>query len=193
MAAIGITPTREDLLEALPEVSLISDSELRRKVEDAWLLAWKESGIVALEDAPLLAGGEVPRGVGLEHIRQTARITAGTVEPVGVTGHPAPDRDIAIAGALLHDIGKLRAAGTPTPQAPVRHPFWGAYIGVAAGLPPEVIHIIVAHSFEGDNFHRSVECMVVRYADFLSADILFRRELGITGNEFLKKHGFPPK
>ena len=56
MATPELAPTREALREALPEIALIQNDELRRLTEDAWLLAWKESGIADLADAPLLGG-----------------------------------------------------------------------------------------------------------------------------------------
>lgn len=180
----------ETLRDSLPELALVRNDDLRARVEEAWLMAWRESKIASLDHAPLLAGGLAEK-VGLEHIRQTARLALAIVEQQAVSGYPAPDRDIAVAGALLHDIGKLHPHEPDKPI--VRHVFWAAHIGFACGLPAEVVHIMVAHSFEGDLGERSAECMAVRYADFLSADMLFRRELGISGNAYLKKHGFPPK
>jgi hypothetical protein len=47
----------------------------------------------------------------------------------------------------------------------LRHPVYGAHICLLAGLPEEIAHIAVAHSPEGDNVKRSLECIVVHQAD----------------------------
>jgi putative nucleotidyltransferase with HDIG domain len=186
---------QKELETALPELKLISDPALRLQTEDAWLRAWAMSGLQSLEDAPLLAGDVgLRRGVGLEHIRMTARLAhAMARELKDVEDAVRPDVDVCVAGALLHDVGKLAAVGRSLPGAPTRHVVFGGHVALAAQLPPEVVHIVAAHSFDGDHAERSLNCMLVRFADFLSADLIFRRELGKTGNQVLKARGLPTK
>jgi putative nucleotidyltransferase with HDIG domain len=78
------------------------------------------------------------------------------------------DRDLLIAGALCHDIGKpwefdpenrrrwegrTRRAGLPS----IRHPAFGVHICLTVGLPEEVAHCAAAHSDEGELLVRSLE------------------------------------
>ena len=56
-----------------------------------------------------------------------------------------------------------RAPGSPA----LRHPVYGAHICIAVGLPEEVAHIALGHSYEGDLMHRSLECLIVHRADHM--------------------------
>ncbi|MGB9561272.1 MAG: HDIG domain-containing metalloprotein [bacterium] len=80
-----------------------------------------------------------------------------------------------IAGALLHDVGKLveykkKDSGYATSQSGklLRHPFSGANIAYKNGLPAEVVHIIATHAKEGDGGFRSIESILVHHADFIN-------------------------
>ena len=81
-----------------------------------------------------------------------------------------------LCGALCHDIGKAwecdpvnqerwKSDPTVVGRPSLRHPVYGAHICLMAGLPEEIAHIAVAHSPEGDNVKRSLECIVVHQAD----------------------------
>lgn len=87
--------------------------------------------------------------------------------------HNVPfDRDAVIAGALLHDIGKLLEAEyhegsvrhRPGSEL-MRHPLSGALIASKAGLPDRIVHLIAVHSFEGDRSFQTPESSFVRSVD----------------------------
>ena len=99
------------------------------------------------------------------------------------------DRDILIAGALCHDIGKPwefdpenrrrwegdpRAAGLPS----IRHPAFGVHVCFTAGLPEEVAHCAAAHSGEGELLVRSLENTIVHHADYAFWGMPRRRPSG---------------
>eukprot|EP00913_Durusdinium_trenchii_P011629 g10922.t1 len=86
------------------------------------------------------------------------------------------DWDVLLAGAACHDVGKPyefddsnrrrwaeapAQAGAPT----FRHSVFGMHVCLVVGLPDEVAHIAVGHSFEGNHMGVSTECMIVRQAD----------------------------
>ena len=87
-------------------------------------------------------------------------------------GIPA-DRDLIVAGALLHDIGKLTEFVPDGNGGAVhgdnfhlmRHPLSGALIAAKAQLPDTVIHLIATHSFEGDKSYHTLESDFVRTID----------------------------
>ncbi len=87
--------------------------------------------------------------------------------------HGVPfSRDIVVAGALLHDIGKLTEFsiqnGTVSHSENfnlMRHPLSGALIAGRAGLPDHIIHLIATHSFEGDKSYQTAESEFVRAID----------------------------
>ena len=89
------------------------------------------------------------------------------------------DMDILISGAILHDVGKvLEYAGKQGKFIKseygklVRHPISGASLAESVGIPPEIVHIIATHSFEGDKTPRTVESVIVHHADFTNFEAL---------------------
>jgi putative nucleotidyltransferase with HDIG domain len=173
---------RATVLEDLPELAHIRDEELRHKAVEAWAYALAETDFPRISAIP----GEATPGVfALKrsshaiHLRSVARIATAIADEFAQEFPEAVvDRDIVLAGALLHDVGKAwefdpvnrrrweadkSQAGSPA----LRHPVYGAHICIAVGLPEEVAHIALGHSYEGDLMHRSLECLIVHRADHM--------------------------
>jgi putative nucleotidyltransferase with HDIG domain len=173
---------RRTVAEDLPEVSLIQDEDLREKVVEAWAYALAES---SFERVTSLPGESNPgmfllkRGSQAEHLRGVTRIALSIADDFAKAFPEADiDRDIVIAGGLVHDVGKPwefdpvnrkkwtddpSRAGSPS----LRHPVYGIHICFAVGLPEEIVHIVLAHSFEGDLLIRSLEATIIHRADSL--------------------------
>ena len=88
------------------------------------------------------------------------------------------NKDYLIAGILLHDVGKLmeydRINGKIVKGEygkKFRHPVSGAMLAKEMGLPDEIVHIIFAHSHEGDKTERSPEAVIVHHCDFIDFHI----------------------
>jgi poly(A) polymerase len=93
-------------------------------------------------------------------------------------GLRAPTPTLAL-GVLLHDVGKLfeykkeRGAFVKSREGELlRHPISGAAFAFQYGFPQEIIHIIAAHSKEGDGTRRTIEAIIVNHADFVNFDVL---------------------
>ena len=89
------------------------------------------------------------------------------------------NEDYLLAGALLHDVGKLleyekSVSGVVQSREGklLRHPFSGANLAFSVGLPTEVVHIIATHAKEGDSGFRSIESILVHHADFINFESL---------------------
>lgn len=171
---------RRSVVEDLPELADISDTELRRKAIEAWAFALSHSSFGRISDIP--PGGNpgmnvLKRGSQADHLRGVARLALQIVDTF-TTQRPevSIDRDVVLCGALCHDVGKCyefdpenlarweqdpAATGQPT----LRHTVFGTYVCLAVGLPEEIAHIACAHSLEGLNIGVSSECMIVRHAD----------------------------
>lgn len=171
---------RARLVEEMPETQWIENNELRQNVVDAWSAAIASSSFSSLSKVkpsgnyntkPLKHGSQA------DHIRSVTRLALKIAEEFA-SFLPAfsYDRDLLIAGALCHDIGKVwefdpenikrwqsnpRAAGIPS----IRHPAYGAHICLSMGLPEEVAHMAAAHSGEGELLTRSLENTILRWAD----------------------------
>lgn len=171
-------------LETLfPEIQLISDAKLRELTTRVWVEAMKKAGwtIADLAGMPftLLIS---PTDVSLIQHTRAVTLTALRIAEVMMKEYGervAIDRDVLLSGAILHDVGKLfeyeREKGKFIKSrngALLRHPISGAAFAYQHGLPPEVLHIIAAHSKEGDGARRTVEAIIVNHADFVNFDVL---------------------
>ncbi|MGG5824033.1 HD domain-containing protein [Falsiroseomonas sp. HW251] len=173
---------RASVMEDLPELADIADRELRAKAIEAWAYALSESSFGRVRDVP----GEgnpgmqaLRRGDQTVHLRGVTKL-ALSIADTFLTDFPEAriERDVVLAGGLLHDVGKpwefdtgnrRRWEGDPsaTGLPSLRHSVYGAHICIAVGLPEEIAHIALGHSYEGDQLIRSLECLVVHRADQL--------------------------
>jgi putative nucleotidyltransferase with HDIG domain len=173
----------EELLELIPEFNLIQDPDLRQKCIKTWEEGmrrggWSVADLTKMAFTLLIPDSDVNF---VEHTRAVTLTCIGAADAFeAVYGDKNPiDRDYLIAGALLHDVGKLleyammngktvkSAFGTS-----LRHPFSGVVLASEQGLPPEVLHIIGAHAREGDLVKRTKEAIILHHADFTSFETL---------------------
>ena len=172
---------REKLLLILPELRWIKNEALREKAIETWIAAltrggWKPDD---LERVPFTLAKKV-RASFAQHVRSVTQIcahVADTFDEIYKGVDLVLDRDTLIAGALLHDVGKLlemeEKDGAFVKSAEgklVRHPFSGLAIADACGVPAEVLHIIGTHSKEGDPYKRTPEAIILHFADFMNFD-----------------------
>ena len=95
--------------ESLPEVDQISDPDLRERVVAAWAMALSETEFTSIEDPP--SGNPdspaLKRGTQADHLRGVARIALAMADSLeSIVGSIGFDRDLLLASALCHDIGK---------------------------------------------------------------------------------------
>ncbi len=155
------------------ELQWIKKEDLREKVIEAWLEASKEGGWRNLDDVPFTLLFE-NSGCLVDHTKRVVKLVKAVMEQ----REEHINQDILIAGALLHDVGKLLEYTTDGNRVVkseygkiFRHPVSGALLAKKIGLPDEVVHIIYAHSHEGDNTKRSIEAYIVHHCDFIDFHI----------------------
>ena len=149
----------------MPEIEWIENRELRDKVIDAWVAALEAHGFTQISEMKPSGNYDFqpvahrhamrPHALGMPPCAQNRRGNGGPVSNFRY------NRDILIAGALCHDIGKVwefqpdnvkrwkadpHAVGFPS----VRHPGYGVFICFSMDLPEAVAHIAAAHSAEGE-------------------------------------------
>jgi putative nucleotidyltransferase with HDIG domain len=159
------------------ELGWISDEDLRTKTLNALFKAvqaggWGADDIEKLPFTLLIEGVEITL---VEHTRAITRCARATAqEMMTIYGKRLEiTMDHLVAGALLHDCGKFveyeRAKNGYVKShlgRMLRHPFSGTAIAHAAGLPPEVCHIIATHAKEGDGARVTAEAIIVNHVDF---------------------------
>ncbi len=172
---------RARVREELPEVEQIRDRELAARVVEAWALALASSSfrsIGEIEPSGNPGVNTLRRGRQTDHIRGVTRMAMALAEQLQAQLPDLEvDRDLLIAGALCHDVGKPwefdpenrrrwqsdpRAAGLPS----IRHPAFGVHVCLTVGLPEAVAHCAAAHSGEGELLTRSLENTIVHHADY---------------------------
>jgi putative nucleotidyltransferase with HDIG domain len=155
------------------QLEWIKDENLKQKVIIVWKEAANRGGWKNIEDAPFTLFIE-NSGKLTDH---TKRIT-NLAKSVYDNREENINLDFLIAGALLHDVGKLleyvKKDGKYVKSRygeKFRHPVSGALLAKELGLPDEVVLIIYAHSHEGDKLKRSPEAVIVNHCDFIDFEI----------------------
>ncbi len=170
--------------EAFPEVEWIQDEMLRSQVEMVYREALK-MGNWELEDVDVLPFTLVIPDTIISyrtHVRAVTRMSYQAYqEAKGLYEEKyALNFDYLIAGALLHDVGKI-IEYTKNEDGKfvksyigknLRHPFSGAGLAMKFDLPCEVAHIIANHAHEGNGTLRSPEGVVIYHADMLNFEML---------------------
>jgi putative nucleotidyltransferase with HDIG domain len=173
----------DDLTDLIPEFDLITDTSLRAKCLKTWEAAigqggWRVEDLTRMAHTLLLK--DVPTNF-VEHTRAVVLTCVGVADIYAeIYGDRNPlDRDHLIAGALLHDVGKLVEyawVDGKTVQSDygrhLRHPFSGVILAAQQGIPADVLHMIATHAKEGDLVQRSREATVIHHADFTSFETL---------------------
>lgn len=171
---------RASVVEDLPEINDIQDSDLRTKAIEAWAYSLAGSSFSRIRDIP----GEgnpgqlsLRSGTQATHLRGVANLALRIVDEFqSVFPEINVDRDIVLTGALCHDVGKpyefdpenlarWNADPSGSGQPALRHSVYGAHVCLAVGFPEEIAHIALGHSREGQHIGLSTECIIVRYAD----------------------------
>ena len=170
---------RLGVIEDLPYAKAIRDTELRELVYDAWAMSLSSSSFDRINDMPCSGGPGGPELVGrgqAAHLNGVAKIGVSIAQGLkDEVGHFQVDMDEVIAGGLCHDLGKAweydpgnierwsdpRITGAPS----MRHPVFGVFVALTAGLPEQIAHIAGGHSAEGENITRSLAGEIIAIAD----------------------------
>ena len=130
---------------------------------------------VPVRDAPASLGfHHVQKGGLAKHTYVVASLSlaiAGVLEE----NYQKVDRDVLVAGALLHDIAKVfdmkkAGDGFGATELSIYHIIMGSAELYARGFPESVIHLIASHFGEqGTTSPQSIEAVILHYADTISA------------------------
>lgn len=165
----------------LPEVEWIDDADLAARVVEAWALALSQSSFSAIADIRGSGNPDTPPledGTQTDHIRGVTRLAVAIADELGsLFPELEYDRDLLIAAALCHDVGKpwefdpdnqarWAAERGRTGWPSIRHPGYGVHVCLTVGLPEEVAHVAGGHSGEGELVQRSLINQIVHQADY---------------------------
>lgn len=168
------------------QLARISDANLRQGVVKAWVAACEQGGYTSVEQLEKMPFTLLTDCRGLSFIEHTIAVTEGALGLLRAqqqsykTMPYEVNEDRLIAGALLHDVGKLveiqrNEDGTYKKSRNghcMRHPISGTVIAAQAGLPEEVLNVIACHAKEGESRPQVLETVLVHLADFATFDPL---------------------
>ena len=173
---------KEKIRKLLPEIEWIHDKALQEKVVASYEDALKTGGWEPedMDKIPFtLLIPDCPASY-LTHVRGVTRMAHNAMEEFNSLyakdGKFTMNNDLLVAGALLHDVGKLveyeKSPEGKTVKSQMgkdlRHPFSGTVIALRNGCSTEIGHIIANHAHEGDGTLRSPEGVLVNKADFMN-------------------------
>ena len=161
----------------IPEFELIKDEKLKENVISVFAKAVEVGGwkVEDLARIPFTLQNTKSKASFLDHTRSVALISHEMEKVMWklFEGRVPIDHDVLLAGALLHDVGKLLEYAEKDGKfvlsdsgRALRHPVSGVYLCAGEGIPEKVLHVIAAHSKEGEAIKRSVEAILVSHADF---------------------------
>ena len=179
----------ERIWKEIPQIELIENQELRQKVKKCFEEALKRSSFDEEQALNIPFTLLIPN-CPVTLLQHTATVTDIAIASAKAMIKQYPElkinMDYLIAGAILHDVGKLLEYEYKEGEYKksdfgkfVRHPISGAALALELGLPKEVAHIIATHSHEGDRGYRSPEAVILNKSDFIAFDTL-RSFLGLT-------------
>jgi putative nucleotidyltransferase with HDIG domain len=173
---------KEKIRKLLPELDWINDKSLQEKVLSSYEDALKTGGWEPedMDKIPFtLLIPDCPASY-LTHVRGVTRMAYLAMKEFnslyGKGGKFTMDNDLLVAGALLHDVGKLveyeKSSDGKTVKSQMgkdlRHPFSGTVIALRNGCGSAIGHIIANHAHEGDGTLRGPEGVLVNKADFMN-------------------------
>ncbi len=172
----------KDMVKLIPEIGLIKEAHLRDLTRRVWEEAMERGGWTP-EDLEKMPFTLLIKKTEVNIIEHTRAVTLAALKIAEVLIQEYQERianntDYLLSGAILHAVGKLfeykREKGVFVKSREgdlLRHPISGAAFAFKHGLPEDVLHIIAAHSKEGEGVLRSKEAIVIHHCDFIDFDI----------------------
>jgi len=178
----------ENIYALFPEIMEIQEASLREKVARVWLAAARASAF-RIEEAPNLpshgypAPGhshpEMARYKLTDHIRLVVLLSKDIAKRLKEIFALEINLDILLASALIHDADKMVFYAPKGQEVVISdmgkkipHGFFAAKWAVDNKLPIEVVNAVFSHSGRASIFPKTLEGLVVLYADLVAADAL---------------------
>lgn len=184
---------KKDIVKTFEEWLLkIKNKKLRESVIKTYEKAIKRSKFQGMEELTKMPFSILTDCKGINFIEHTLAVTYGAfhlakAQELQFKSLPYKiNYDHLIAGALLHDVGKILEI-EPDGKGGfrksrngklLRHPMLGLVIASESGIPDEVLNIIACHAKEGEGAPKVVETIFIHQADFATFDPLVMFEKG---------------
>jgi len=159
-----------------PQLQLVTKPQWADAACEVWAEVWEKSGWEDLEEIP--ANPLTPTASLINHVRS---VVENCVQVAKVRESIHGDRvnlDVLIVAAVLHDSSKVLEyelrEGREVPSRLgelYQHGFYAAHMALTAGLPEEIVHIILTHTVATHACPRTLEGLLLYYCDMVDADL----------------------
>jgi putative nucleotidyltransferase with HDIG domain len=186
--------TAEDIRNVFGElINQIENPSLQEQVVSAWVEGCRQGNWTSLEALQKMPFTLLTETCGISFIEHTIAVTRGAIGLLDAqisSYHTMPypvDRDVLIAGGLLHDVGKLMES-EPDGQGGyrksyqgkiARHPISGTALAVQCGISGPILNIIACHAKEGEGRPQCLETVLIHQADYATFNPLVMKAKGI--------------
>jgi putative nucleotidyltransferase with HDIG domain len=167
------------LSEQIGAIAQLADARLREAVIQTWLTALEQGGHQSFDGLPVSKG--IRSRSLLQHVNDVNALALYLLALAETSFGLKPDRDITLAGAILHDVDKafilrLQPSGkvdyvdgyTMQDHGPA-----GAALALASGVPEKVCELVRTHApfnYDG-HLPSTVEGTIIHYADLTAFDL----------------------
>jgi len=165
-----------DVLDCFPALADIDEATLRERVRDCWVRACEDADVDDLGAVPWLPPTQRALDITDEslvgHVQDVVAGSRGLADALERSRGAAVDRDLLVAGALVHDVSKLyEFDGHDATRIYdlLGHPYYGVHAVAAAGLPVEYAHIVLSHTSRTTVEPAFLEAELIRRADEAAA------------------------
>jgi putative nucleotidyltransferase with HDIG domain len=170
---------RDDSIdELIPAIGELSNETLQRAVNSCWAEALRLSPYQSLDQVPQ-SPVMMDRSL-LDHINEVNGLCLALLDVSSMTFGLAPDRDVTLATAILHDLDKPLlfrrsdngAFACAEGRLMTDHGAVGADLAATLGVPEAIVALVRRHSpFASEGLPAIPEGTIVHYADFVANDL----------------------
>ena len=175
------------------QLNRVGNLDLKSKTVAVWVEGCRQGGWETVAELKAMPFTLLTETHGISLVEHTIAVTEGALglaEAQREAYARMPyviDTDRLVAGALLHDVGKLLETekdgqgGFRRSRAGqlARHPISGAILAAQCGLPGDIVNTIACHAKEGDGAPKVVETVLIHQADFATFDPLVMSSKGL--------------
>lgn len=170
----------DGIRKAFPELNEMQNQNWAKAVVSIWEEVLKRSDWQRAEDARFSIGANEISLIG--HTRAVLDLALSIADSLkNVHGRDVElDRDVLVAGCILHDVDKLLALAPdgnggciPTDIGyNVQHGFYSAYYAEKAGLPQSIVTLIINHTAFSRMMPSTLESVILFFADISDAEVV---------------------
>lgn len=182
--------SKQQIEEAFPELDEIDDEQLREAVVGLWVDALEQSAHDNIQEVPR-SKTEIPAETEewmerlIPHVRDVTVCSIALTDALEETLDLGLDRDLVVAGALLHDVSKLYERNQETRDNEpdklgkrLGHATYAVHLLAEAGLSLELQHLVLSHTPSTGVDPQTMEAEIVHAADMVALHGLFYKGSG---------------